>query len=46
MYPRPPQLIDPYPVGTDVNNVRNKGSELIARVDPVTGEIHGQGTLL
>jgi hypothetical protein len=29
-----------------VNQVRNKGAELIARVDPATGEIHGQGTLL
>jgi len=46
LVPAPPKLIEVFPVSTDVNNVRNKGPELIARVDPATGEIHGQGTLL
>lgn len=46
LVPAPPQLIELYPVSTDVNQVRNKGADLIARVDPATGEIHGQGTLL
>ena len=46
LVPAPPKLIEVFPVGTDVNNVRNNGPELIARVDPATGEIHGQGTLL
>lgn len=46
LVPAPPKLIEVFPVSTDVNSVRNKGPELIARVDPATGEIHGQGTLL
>jgi putative SOS response-associated peptidase YedK len=46
LVPAAPGIIDLYPVSTEVNRVANKGSELIARVDPSTGEIHGQGTLL
>jgi putative SOS response-associated peptidase YedK len=46
LVPAPPKLLELYPVSTEVNQVRNKGAELIARVDPATGEIHGQGSLL
>jgi putative SOS response-associated peptidase YedK len=46
LVPAPPRTIDLHPVSTEVNNVRNKGADLIARVDPATGEIHGQGSLL
>jgi len=46
LVPAPAQLIELYPVGNDVGNVRNKGAQLIARVDPATGEIYGRGSLL
>ncbi len=46
LVPASPKLLELYPVGSEVGNVRNKGADLIARVDPATGEIHGQGTLL
>jgi putative SOS response-associated peptidase YedK len=46
LVPAPAHLLDVHPVGPDVNNVRNNGPDLIARVDAATGEIHGQGTLL
>jgi putative SOS response-associated peptidase YedK len=46
LVPAPPRFVELYPVSTEVNNVRNDGAHLIERVDPATGEIHGQGTLL
>lgn len=40
LVPAPPELIRFHPVSTDVNNVRNKGAELIVRIDPAgTGEL-------
>jgi putative SOS response-associated peptidase YedK len=46
LVPAPSRIIDLYPVGPAVGNVKNNGAALIDRVDPSTGEIHHQGTLL
>ena len=34
LLPAPDTLLDLHPVSTDVNNVRNKGAELVVAVDP------------
>jgi putative SOS response-associated peptidase YedK len=36
LVPAPTELLDLYPVSTEVNNVRNKGPHLLDRVDPDT----------
>ncbi len=46
LVPASASLFELWPVGTDVNNVRVKDAHLIERVDPETGEITGQATLL
>ena len=46
LVPAPPRLVELRPVSTEVNNVRNNGAHLIDRVDPATGEIDGQVSLL
>jgi putative SOS response-associated peptidase YedK len=46
LVPAPARLIRLHPVSTDVNSVRNQGAALIERVEPVTGELREQGTLL
>ena len=46
LLPAPPRFVALRPVGTEVNNVRNNGAHLIDRVDPATGEVNGQGSLL
>jgi hypothetical protein len=45
--PAPSSFVDLYPVSTEVNNVRTKGSHLLERVEPlVPGAMPGQATLL
>jgi putative SOS response-associated peptidase YedK len=44
LVPAPPQLIVTYPVSTEVNNVRNKGAELVQPVDPAPEAEQGQLT--
>jgi putative SOS response-associated peptidase YedK len=50
LVPAPAAGIDIYPVSTEVNNVRNKGTHLLDRVDPIApvgpGGLPGQATLL
>lgn len=46
LVPAPPKLIELRPVSAEVNNVRNRGPHLIERVDPASGEVDGQGSLL
>jgi putative SOS response-associated peptidase YedK len=46
LVPAPSRVIDLYPVGPEVSNVKNNGAALIDRVYAATGEIHHQGTLL
>ena len=36
LLPAPDSLLDVHPVSTDVNNVRNKGADLVLPVDPAT----------
>jgi putative SOS response-associated peptidase YedK len=35
LVPAPPELITTHPISTEVNSVRNKGKQLIDRVDPI-----------
>jgi putative SOS response-associated peptidase YedK len=47
MVPASEDLLEMYPVSTDVNSSRNHGAQLLTRVEPVPiGEIPGQGSLL
>jgi hypothetical protein len=47
MVPASADLLEMYPVSTDVNSSRNHGAQLLLRVEPVPiGESPGQGTLL
>ena len=47
MVPAPADILEMYPVSTDVNSSRNRGPHLIERIEPSPiGEIPGQGTLL
>jgi putative SOS response-associated peptidase YedK len=39
LVPAPDHLLTMHPVSTDVNNVRNKGPELIAPIDPSAGTL-------
>jgi putative SOS response-associated peptidase YedK len=42
LVPAPPEIIVTHPVSTEVNTVRNKGAELIERVDPASQPEQGQ----
>ena len=47
LVPAPSSYVDLYPVSTEVNNVRNKGPQLLERVEPLApGAVPGQATLL
>jgi putative SOS response-associated peptidase YedK len=47
LVPAPASLLTLHPVSTEVNNVRNKGAELVAPVEAVPdGQLPGQATLL